>query len=85
MVGVPFVALEYRPKVRDFARSLGMGDWTVCTAERNGALIHHLVGTLAARREEIREQMIAVREYRREQLQRALALVKARVADRTLV
>jgi polysaccharide pyruvyl transferase WcaK-like protein len=85
LVGVPFVALEYRPKVRDFARSLGMGDWTICTAERNDALLRHLVESLAARRGEVRDQMIGVREYRREQLQRALALVKARAADRTLV
>lgn len=32
---VPFIALEYQPKVRDFTTSVGMEKWTFSTAECN--------------------------------------------------
>lgn len=50
VAGVPFVALEYQPKVRDFAASIDMEDACISTAERDPAALrrhieHHLART----------------------------------------
>jgi polysaccharide pyruvyl transferase WcaK-like protein len=42
-VGTPFVALEYRPKVRDFAASVGCDDLTIRTDELDVARLRELV------------------------------------------
>ncbi len=48
VAGVPFVALEYQPKVWDFAASLGQERWTLRTAERDVERLVRLLVDLAA-------------------------------------
>lgn len=57
VAGVPFMALEYQPKVRDFAESLDMGDYTVSTGERDPEGFVHLVESLAANQAPVRARM----------------------------
>lgn len=65
---VPFIALEYQPKVRDFAESLDMGDYTISTAEREPQDLLRRIESLHRSREETREH-----------LRRALALNRERI------
>ncbi len=43
-VDTPFVALEYRPKVRDFAASVGSDEFTIRTDELDVARLRELIG-----------------------------------------
>ncbi len=54
-VGTPFVALEYRPKLRDFAKSLGMEKAVVRTDQLD--LLDQTVKTVEEHRLELAEQM----------------------------
>jgi polysaccharide pyruvyl transferase WcaK-like protein len=44
--GVPFVALEYQPKVRDFTESIGWGEYTLRTDTVTGAEVERTVSSL---------------------------------------
>lgn len=68
VAGVPFVALEYQPKVRDFTRSLDMDEWTISTAERDAAALGARVEELARRRNEVRARLLAARDERRRRI-----------------
>lgn len=68
IAGVPFISLEYQPKVRDFAESLDMGPWVASTAERSHEAIVELVESLRGARHAEQEKLIAAREaFRRKQ------------------
>ncbi len=59
--GRPFVSIEYRPKLRDFADSVGMGEYLVRTDEISSGRLTELVGHLAAAPEPM---LSAVGSYR---------------------
>jgi GT2 family glycosyltransferase len=59
----PFVAVEYRPKVRDFAESVAMDDFVVRSDELRSGRIVELVAELGAEPPE--EMTAAVATYRR--------------------
>jgi polysaccharide pyruvyl transferase WcaK-like protein len=79
--GVPFLSLEYQPKVRDFAASLDMEAWTIATSERDKSAVTSRVESLSARRDEIRRGMIARRETLRAALRDFVARVKHGALD----
>lgn len=70
-VGTPFVALEYRPKVRDFAASVGFERFTLRTDALDG--LEELARTALAERNTLQADLTPrVAEYRR-RLRRASA------------
>lgn len=77
VAGTPFIALEYQPKVRDFAASLQMEDWVVSTAERDVARLVSKIEALAERREPVREVMTGCRDDLRRGLESFVGGVKA--------
>jgi polysaccharide pyruvyl transferase WcaK-like protein len=72
--GTPFVALEYRPKVRDFARSVGFDDRTLRTHDLGG-LEEITFATLADRIPAAELLASRVEEYRM-RLSRAAAALR---------
>lgn len=54
---VPFVALEYQPKVRDFSESLQMESFTVSTAERKPDALMVVIDKVAKNREVLRVRL----------------------------
>ena len=54
---VPFIAMEYQPKVRDFAASLDMEPWIISTAERDAALVLSAIRDLRSQRSLVRLRM----------------------------
>jgi polysaccharide pyruvyl transferase WcaK-like protein len=68
VAGVPFIALEYQPKVRDFAASLGMEPWVVSTAERDPQVFLGIITDLAAHQNEVRHHLARHREVLRGRL-----------------
>jgi polysaccharide pyruvyl transferase WcaK-like protein len=60
--GVPFVAVEYRPKVRDFAESVGCGSQTFRSSELAGAdlacAVLRVYGNLAVARERLDARVV---------------------------
>ncbi|MCA9438804.1 MAG: polysaccharide pyruvyl transferase family protein, partial [Candidatus Omnitrophica bacterium] len=68
VAGTPFVAVEYQPKVRDFAASLGMEDWVVSTAERDGGSLLNQIHSLRAMRDSAQSKMIENRNNLRNRL-----------------
>jgi polysaccharide pyruvyl transferase WcaK-like protein len=67
-VGTPFVAVEYRPKLRDFARSVGRDDAVVRTDEidRLDAAVDSVIAEGPAFSEGVIEQVDAYRAKQRE-------------------
>lgn len=62
----PFVGLEYRPKVRDFARSVDADHWVLRTDQVDGPALRARVAELDGRRDDVVEEQSAhVDEYRR--------------------
>lgn len=80
--GVPFVALEYQPKVRDFAASLDMGRWVLSSAERDPEALWRLVWSLHEQRPRAAEQMVEARERLRGELAWFMRETKERAAKR---
>lgn len=68
VAGVPFIGLEYQPKVRDFAASIGMDSWIVSTAERDKKKLIGAIENLRTRRAEERDKMIRERDMLRDRL-----------------
>ncbi len=62
VAGVPFLALEYQPKVRDFAASIDMGECVISTAERDPLVLADRIERLREERETHRERMIRARD-----------------------
>lgn len=54
---VPFISLEYQPKVRDFASSLNMEKWTVSTASRDMKEIIECVNALTETRDSVQSEL----------------------------
>ncbi len=79
VAGVPFVALEYQPKVRDFSASLSMDPWTLSTAERDPLRLVNLIQDLSNRNSEIRNSLSTVHAERRTTIDRFAASVKLRL------
>jgi GT2 family glycosyltransferase/polysaccharide pyruvyl transferase WcaK-like protein len=69
--GTPFVGLEYRPKVRDFASSVGMERFTVRTDAVTGELLTEMVADLESGRDEVVRTLAASVERYRDRLERA--------------
>lgn len=65
----PFVALEYRPKVRDFSHSVGMEDYTVRTDDLAGLI--DLATTALSAREQLSSHLRERRDDYRRRLQQA--------------
>jgi polysaccharide pyruvyl transferase WcaK-like protein len=63
--GIPFISVEYRPKVRDFADSLGWGRFCVRADQADGAALERLVEEVRAdwpaRRAELAERVAVLR------------------------
>jgi polysaccharide pyruvyl transferase WcaK-like protein/GT2 family glycosyltransferase len=70
-VGTPFVALEYRPKVRDFAASVGFERFTLRTDDLDG--LEELARTAIAERENLQTELAPRVEEYRERLRKASA------------
>jgi polysaccharide pyruvyl transferase WcaK-like protein len=68
VVGVPFIALEYQPKILDFTKSLNMEDWTISTAERDPNLLIEKIQSVRSQREEIRGRMLKSKNVLRDRL-----------------
>ena len=81
VAGVPFVALEYQPKVHDFAASLGMQDWVVRTDFTDPAAIVGKVLLLKSEREAIAERLKQVVEEKRILLRDFAGAVRGREAQ----
>lgn len=77
VAGVPFVALEYQPKVRDFAASLDMLAWTVSTEERDAGGLVGRVEELRGRRGEIVETMAKRRDELCDRFRRFVREIKS--------
>jgi polysaccharide pyruvyl transferase WcaK-like protein len=54
---VPFIALEYQPKVRDFAASIDMERWTFSTADLDPEKLAALVEELHKLRHDVRNRL----------------------------
>lgn len=78
VAGVPFVALEYQPKVRDFAASLDMEPWVVSTAGRDPAALAALIEELRARNAAMRRVLAQARVRLRASLLRFAAEARRR-------
>ncbi len=77
--GTPFVAIEYRPKVRDFAMSVDSDRFAIRSDEVSGERLSELVGSIGSDGT-VRERLAAaVGVYRSRQLRAATSL--ARVLD----
>jgi polysaccharide pyruvyl transferase WcaK-like protein len=72
----PFVAIEYRPKVRDFSESVAMDDYVIRSDELRASHLVELVTDLGSEAPE--EMTAAVATYRR-RLTAASRLIQATV------
>ncbi len=77
VAGVPFVSLEYQPKVRDFAESLRMGTWVVKTSERDPDRLAALVENLRREREKVAKTMTERRDDLRGRVTAFAARIKS--------
>lgn len=68
VAGVPFVSIEYQPKVRDFAASLGMEDWIVSSAERDPSVVVREIEQLRIDRKLVRRKLVEARKALRRRL-----------------
>ncbi|GAF77776.1 unnamed protein product, partial [marine sediment metagenome] len=68
VAGVPFIGLEYQPKIRDFAASLDMESWIVSTAERDAEALIDKIEAVRDNRESIQNKMVMARDKLRERL-----------------
>jgi len=68
VAGVPFVSLEYQPKVRDFAASVGMESFTISTAETDASVYVDQVRQLATEGIQARRKLNAAVEQLRGKL-----------------
>ncbi|MCP3997016.1 MAG: glycosyltransferase [bacterium] len=73
--GTPFVAIEYRPKIRDFARSVGQEDLVVRSDQVSGDKLADLVGR-ATTGDHPHDLVAAVEMYRLRQQQLAARLAQ---------
>lgn len=65
VAGVPFLALEYQPKVADFAESLGLESYCISTAERDCDRLRYLVHEMRANRERLAARLTKTRKQLR--------------------
>jgi len=78
VAGVPFIAMEYQPKVRDFTASIGMDDpWTVSTKNLAPAQLTLLVEKLSSLRADVKKSMTAARDERRNRIVALAKIAKA--------
>ena len=73
--GTPFVAIEYRPKIRDFARSVGQDDLVIRSDSVSGDKLADLVN-LATTGDRSRGLINAVEGYRERQRRLATRLAR---------
>lgn len=79
VAGVPFVALEYQPKVRDFSASLSMEPWTLSTAERDPRRLVDLIEDLSSRNSEVRRSLATAHAGLRMTIERFAESIKLRL------
>lgn len=65
---VPFIALEYQPKVRDFCESIGMEQYTVSTADRDPDGLVGMITGLAANHGPVRAHLAVQVEINRNRI-----------------
>ena len=78
--GTPFVAVEYRPKVSDFAASVGMEPFVVRADAAAGEALIAMVGQLEHRRDEAIAEMRSHVEKYRSRLATAAEVLEAAVS-----
>jgi hypothetical protein len=78
--GAPAVALEYRPKCRDFQASVGRGEYVMRTDELDATALVDWVATISARRAEQSAALLEAVEGYRGALARTASAVAASVA-----
>src|SRR5690606_5037655 len=79
IAGVPFVALEYQPKVRDFAASINMGEWVLRTKGLTGEAIADAIRELVRQEPSVSNAMTISVEERRKDLNQFAQQVKIAV------
>jgi hypothetical protein len=84
VTGVPFVSLEYQPKVRDFAASLDVEDWVISTAVRETEALTGLIESLRDRRAEVVSRMVSARDSLRARMRSFVAEVKRHFASQAV-
>lgn len=72
--GLPFVGLDYQPKVRQFVNGLGLTDMAVPIYGLNG--LRHALDRLHGDYTNIRQHLLAYREQARDELERAFRMVR---------
>jgi len=77
IAGVPFVAIEYQPKVRDFAASITMGEWVLNTAHLDAEIVTEKILTLEAQREQVNASLKSAVDKQRSNLALFAKQVKA--------
>jgi polysaccharide pyruvyl transferase WcaK-like protein len=77
VAGVPFVSMEYQPKVRDFAESLRMRAWVVKTSERDPERLAAMIENLQREREKVAKTMTERRDDLRGRVRAFAARIKS--------
>ena len=72
--GLPFVGLDYQPKVREFARMLGLPDMAVPVYGLRG--LHRALTRVREDYLSLRQQLLDYREKARDEVERAFRLVR---------
>jgi polysaccharide pyruvyl transferase WcaK-like protein len=65
VAGTPFLALEYQPKVREFAQSVDMEEYLLSTSEVTPDLLVQNITYMAAAQATLRVRLVAARANRR--------------------
>lgn len=80
---VPFIAMEYQPKVRDFAASMDMEPWVISTAERDAMSVFSAIRDLREQRSLARLRMARSVNFFRERISQ-FAMAAKSMAGRSL-
>jgi len=76
VAGVPFVAIEYQPKVRDFAASVAMEEWVLGTAHLDAEILKGKILALEAQKAQVSASLKLAVEEQRNKLVRFVKQVK---------
>jgi polysaccharide pyruvyl transferase WcaK-like protein len=84
VAGTPFVALEYQPKVRDFAASVAMEEWVISTATADPAIIADLVESLHRERLKVKSELLSAHALRRQSILQFTTRIKHKLMAATI-
>ena len=85
IMGVPSIALAYRPKTEDFMSSLGRDEWCTRTSDVNSAVLLEQVSELVQRRDHHAALLIDAVAVRRRALEEQAASITALLRSRSTV